>query len=527
MKKIKRITALALCMAIIVSAGSCNQNGGRSTEQSADTTTIAAVATTEDPNKEIDIQIDYDEMADIGEVDAVNEEGTGKLWESGKTAGTIKVLSWFDFHNIAPEKDIAELYAERFGGTVETEVVSSLEVTNRLGVLMAAGQSPDIMRMQNEFLPSFFLANRFTPMDDWFDVQSPLWSDMAGIIDQFAYNGEHYYYPYALTATEYGVTYNALELEEIGAPDPMELYFEGNWTWNEFEEICLQWKASNPDKYPIAWPGTFGVQLAATTGTPVIEFTGSEIKNNMKDANVIRTMEFIEKLVREECFWEGWHGPDGLESWLGTLFFIMPLDWAHPCGQEIFFKNQLEGEIRTVPMPRDPNADKYYMSGATSGYVVPSGALNPQGAAAFILASRIWATDPEVVEAQREEVLYDGGYFYIKCPECKYKFENERDEIGAVCPECNAPRKAKYKMTYTDEQMQIFDDLLDPTKFTFVFDCHRGFGDDMSQYMIDVFDGPISSLGETGYSYQLDSYYNTIESVFDEYRSDMTENSGS
>jgi len=42
-----------------------------------------------------------------------------------------------------------------------------------------------------------------------------------------------------------------------------------------------------------------------------------------------------------------------------------------------------------------------------------------------------------------------------------------------------------------------------------------------------VFDGPISSLGETGYSYQLDSYYNTIESVFDEYRSDMKENSGS
>ena len=45
---------------------------------------------------------------------------------------------------------------------------------------------------------------------------------------------------------------------------------------------------------------------------------------------------------------------------------------------------------------------------------VPSGTSNPQGAAAFLLASRIWATDPDVVYAQRKELLYDGGYFYIK-----------------------------------------------------------------------------------------------------------------
>ena len=62
-------------------------------------TTTTAV-TTEDPNKEIDIEVNYDEMADIGEVDSSNEEGTGKLWESGKTAGTVHVLSWFDFYNI-------------------------------------------------------------------------------------------------------------------------------------------------------------------------------------------------------------------------------------------------------------------------------------------------------------------------------------------------------------------------------------------------------------------------------------------
>ena len=519
MKKLRKIAALTLCMSVILSA--CNQGGGR-TEPSPDSTTAAAVTTTEDPNKEIDIEIDYDEMANIEEVDTSNEEGTGDLYESGKTAGNVKVLCFFDFLNIAPEKDIAELFAERFGGTVETEVVSSLEVSNRLGVLMAAGQSPDLMRSGEEYFPSFFINNRFTNLDGWLDMDAPMWADMKDIIEQYEYNGGHYYFPYAVTATGYGVTYNSLELEEIGAPDPMELYFEGNWTWNEFEDIMKQWMASNPEKFPLALPETFGVQFAATTGTAAIEFTGTEIINNMKDPNVMRAMEFAEKLKREGYVWEGWHGPDGLESWLGTLFFVMPADWALPCGQEIFFKNQLEGEIRTVPMPRDPNSDTYYMYGATSGYLVPAGAANVQGAVSYILASRIWSTDPDVVAADREEKMYDGGYFYIKCPECKFKFESERDEVDAVCPECNTPRKAKFKMIYTEDQQRVFDELIDPSKFTFVFDCHRGFGADIKQSIFDVFDGPMNS--DQSYSQLVTEYYNAIESGLDEFRAEMAEN---
>lgn len=524
MKNYKRIVAGALSVITVLGVGSCNSGGGR-TEPSADTTTAAAQTTTEDPNKEIDIEVDYDEMANIDAVDESNEAGTGDLWVAGQTAGTVHVLSWFDFHEIAPEKDIAELFAERFGGTVETEVVSSLDVSNRLGVLMAAGQSPDLMRSGDEFFPGFFLQNRFTNLDGYLDMESPTWADMKGIIEQYGYNGQHFYYPYAMTATAYGITYNSLELEEIGADDPMELYFAGEWTWDKFEQLCLDWKASNPDKYPISWPETGAIQLAATTGVPAIEFTGTEIKNNMKDPNITRAMEFVEKLKREECFWEGWHGPDGLESWLGGLFFVMPADWALPCGQEIFFKNQLEGEIKTVPMPRDPNSDKYYLYGGTSGYLVPAGSDNVQGAAAYILASRIWATDPDVVAADREEKMYDGGYFYIKCPECKYKFESERDTEDAVCPECNTPRKAKFKMIYTEEQQQVFDDMLDTSKFSFIFDCHRGFGTDIKQYVFNVFDGPV--VEDTSYTQLLAEYYNTIESGLDEYRADMAENMAS
>ena len=523
MKKTGKIISSVFAAVVVTASAGCGGSGGRTpsdTAAQAETTsaaeTAAAVTTTEDPNKEIDIDPDYKEIADIGEVNTQNELGAGKLYEAGKTADTIHALCWFDFYNVSPESDIAALFAERFGGTVETEIVSSLEIYDRLGILMASGQSPDIMRMSDMFFPSYFINNRFTALDDWLDKDSPTWAELGDIIDSFGYNGNHYYFPYALTATEYGITYNAKEIEELGMTDPMDLYFAGEWDWNAFEEIMLRWKNDHTDKYPLSWPTNFAAQLAATTGVSVIELDGKNIVNNLKDPNVVRAMEFIEKLYREEIFWDGWHGPDMLDSWSGTLFFMMPLDWALPCGQEFWFKNNYEGEIRSVPMPRDPDSDTYYLYGITSGYVIPSGAANTQGAVSYILASRMYASDLEVVAADREEKLYNGGYYFIKCPECKHKFEQERGEPGETCPECGAPRKAKYKLTYTPEQMQIYDDLVDPSKFTFVFSCHPGFGQDTADDLTEVFDS-LSTSGES-YSRILDEYYNRIETVLDSYR---------
>ena len=361
---------------MLVLGTTCCGTGGRSSgnnsgsDESAETS-AAAVTTTEDPNKDIDVQIDYDEMANIDTVDAQNENGVGKLYEAGKTADTVHALYWFDFHNVEPEKSITELFAERFGGTVETEIVGSLEINDRLGVLIASGQSPDIMRFTTDFYPSYFINNRFSALDDWLDKDSAVWSEISEIIDRFEYNGKHFYFPYALTTTEYGVTYCSKEIED-------------------------------------------------------------------------------------------------------------------------------------------------YMTGLTSGYVVTSGALNMQGAVSFILASRMYASDSEVVEANREELLYDGGYFYIKCPECKHEFESERGETGETCPECGTPRKTKWKLTYTSEQMQIYDDLVDPSKFTFIFSCHGGFGQDMIDTLDTIYNAPIVD-GDT-YNHILAEYENIIETTLEEYR---------
>ena len=522
MRTSKKALSALLASALIIGAAGCGGGGGRSGgaagggDAAAETT--AAVTTTEDPNKAIDTEANYDDMANIEEVNTANEEGAGKLYESGKTAGNIKVLCFYDFHNIEPDKSVAAVFAERFGGTVETDVCGSLEVAERLGVLMASGQSPDIIRTDWEFMPGYFIKNRVAPLDDWLDINSPIWADMSGIIEKWAYNGKHYYWPSNLTPN-YGVTYCTANVEATGCQDPTDLYFSGEWTWNEFEDILLKWKAIDPENVGISMGESSALHLAATTGTPAIEFTGTDIVNNLRNPAIMRAMEFAEKLSREDLVFPDWRGPDNAASWDNLMFFIMPSEWAITCGQETWFKKGLEGEIRTVPMPRDPNSDTYTILGDSYGYLVPTGASNMQGAAAWILAARIYRTDPEVVKKNRDELMYDGAYYYIKCPECKHQFESEFGEEGEVCPECNTPRKTKYKVVYDERQMQIFDDMVDPAKFNFVFDCHRGFGPDLKQQIIDIFDYPLK--GTESYVQMLEENYNVVEASLEDYRNDI------
>lgn len=269
MRTSKRVVSALLASTLIIGAAGCGGGGGRTTEAGNNggepAQTTSAVTTTEDPNKAIDTEVNYEDMANIEEVSSSNEEGAGKLYESGKTAGNLKVLCFYDFHNIEPDASVSKVYAERFGGTVETEICGSTEVPERLGVLMASGQSPDIIRSGWEYMPGYFINNRFQPMDDWLDINSPIWKDMSNILESYAYNGKHYYWPSNLSPN-YGITYCTANVEATGCKDPMDLYFSGEWTWNEFEDILLKWKAIDPENVGISMGESSALHLAATTG---------------------------------------------------------------------------------------------------------------------------------------------------------------------------------------------------------------------------------------------------------------------
>ena len=531
MKKTRKALSALLAAILAVGAGSCGQSGGGRApaatdggEASENNQQVAMVTTTEDPNKEFENQIDYDELSDIDSVDTSNENGAGPSYVSGQTAGNIRALCYYEFTNVSPEREILPMYAERFGGTVEVTMCTSLEYMEKLGVYIASGDSPDLVRYEWEMIPSGIIQNRFIALDDWLDKDSPVWSDMGNIIESFAYNGKHFYYPQTMSAN-YGVIYNTAAIEEIGGEDPMDLYFAGEWDWNAFEDLLKKWMAQSPDNIGIAKGESTPIHFCATAGVAAIEFDGKEIKNNMRSPEVTRTMQFIENLSKEGYVLPEWRDPGEGFTDGKLLYYIMPIEWGINSAMETHFKKGLDGEVRGVPIPKDPNSSEYSILGNTYGYLIPAGAKNVQGAVSWILAGRIYSTDPDVVAEKRDLMLYDGPYYYPKCTNCKHQFDSERGEEGELCPECNEPRRPKFKVTYSEEQMQVLDDMVDPGKFNFLFDCHRGFGADLTTTIKKVFDDPFN--GTDTYSHLLEENINVIETTLDPYRELVKEAIGS
>lgn len=67
-------------------------------------------------------------------------------------------------------------------------------------------------------------------------------------------------------------------------------------------------------------------------------------------------------------------------------------------------------DIMFVPLPKDPNADKYYLHLNTMAYLVPSGAKDVEAACVFINCMKLSKTDPSIQSVVKESILKDRKY---------------------------------------------------------------------------------------------------------------------
>lgn len=519
MKKSKKIVSAAMALSLVVGAGSCGGGGGRAPEDGTTTTTAPAATTT--LTNELDHEINYADQAQIDEVDTKNEEGTGPLYVSGQKAGLVKGLCYYDFNVETPE--LSEILADRFGGYIECEITSSGDAYfDKLNTLIAAGDSPDLVRYDWRAYPYGTLRNMYTALDDWLDIDSPLWEDEKEVIEQFSFLGKHYYFPQNIMPN-FCLIYNRVSLGEVGLSDPMDMYDSGEWNWDAFEDMLAKWCAQGDDYIGLRGGQWTALMFTNTTGTKVMEISGNEFINNMKNTEVQRTMEWLSDLNKQGLIINSpdWVEPNQAFIDGKLLFLSMGYEWGFTEAQSGHFKANLEQDFAFVPFPRDPQSDKYYHAADSFGYMVPAGAKNVQGAVSYILSSRIYETDPEVVAAERAEKMDSSPVYYAKCPECKYDFvENDKDDLD-TCPECNTKRRQKFKEYYSERQLNVLDDMRNPDKFELVYDASFGLGTDFDKIFINsadesLYDGPI--WYGSSYTQLRDQYFNVIESYLQPYR---------
>lgn len=392
-KKLSLITAAAMTAAMLSGCGSNDDGQTADTSYSAPKETTTATMAAEDAEIVEQVEVDAEKL------------------ENGK-------LRWLSFWSLEPEEGetvdvFLQLFKTKYGGEIEYIPTTDSTKYDDLATLVLGGNSPDMFPAADlDTFPGKASAGMFQPMDDYIDYDSELFPEGAKRInDMHSIGGKHYI---ACVAADAGtiILYNKNTISESGFDDPAELAYNNEWTWSAFKQMCYDFTDAEQDKYAIdGW--WYELAMMLSTGVPVIGMENGEVVNNVMDPSLARVQELFREMhnagvnfPRAEYNWK--EHPEKIGEGK-TLFY--------PVGSWQLYEPDISafgkpGEIMFVPMPRDENADEWYLSaaGGLDAYAMCKGAPNPEAVAAFIKCKLTANTDESVKEVNEKKLRGDYGW---------------------------------------------------------------------------------------------------------------------
>ena len=393
MKTFKKITAMISALAMLGTFTACNSDEGVASDVEVTSATTAPK------------QLSEEEQAAVQEVEITDE----KLEN-----GTVKWLATYDINpdKGKPKLFALELFETKYGGKIEYIPTTWENRYTDLSTMVLGGSAPDLFPAQEfDTFPSKVVDGMFQPFDDYLDFEDEsLWTEGAKkLADAHVMGGKHYVAP-VNTDSKCLMIYNKKTMEENGLDDPAELLAEGNWTWDTFREMCLEYCDREADQFAYdSW--YFETQFVLTTGVAPIAMENGLVKNNIDSAELERAENFMYELKKADL-----PLPKAEFNWTEQPQRIAEgktLFW--PCATWALWEADLskfgeQGEIMFVPMPRDPNADEYYLPANMDAYALCKGAENPEGAAAFIKCKLIAEKDEGSLAITENKYREDYGW---------------------------------------------------------------------------------------------------------------------
>ena len=307
-------------------------------------------------------------------------------------------IKWMAHYDINPTEGkvmppAIQLFKTKYDGKIEPTITTYADRYTKLATDVMAGDSPDFFPADDmDTFPRGAIRAMFQPIDDYIDLDSDLWKDSKSYCDEFLFQGKHYIAVIEPTPN-YACIYNRTTIEENGFEDPAELFKNDEWDWDVFTDMCVEFTNADEDKYALDgyW---YGKALSETSGVPMIGLENGQIVSNMSDPAIEKVQDRMYNLQKNGVVYprcdNNWNTRgsgetgEGLGSYL-TLFIPVGL-WAieGPPESTKLFGDIEAGEIMFVPMPKNPDADAYYVSARVNGYTICTGAPNPEGVAAYL-----------------------------------------------------------------------------------------------------------------------------------------------
>lgn len=392
MKKTKCIVSGILCLSMVFGMTACdNEDGGGGG---------MTVATTVE-----------DFTVDLGNITLAadkNENIKGK---------EVNYLGAYDITRSGDVKPAVTYFQDTYGATIKCQTMGDGEIMEKLAELIQSGDSPDLVDQRSNTFPYYIAKNTYMALDDYIDLTAPQWKDVAPFVEDYAIDGKHYYYPWAIYMCSRLLHYNRTKLAEYGLQDPKELYDKGQWDWDAFYDMMQTFVDKAKADCPTATGmyGSVGTTFIDTTGTPLVGFEDGKLVNNLNNANVDRAETFLENLKKQ-----GLSKLDFMADYSYNNVSIQPVvlgyaafqsvgDWCSG-GYSALEQENPDQKFMFVPMPKDPQADKHYIAMETMAYLVPEGAKDAEAACVFINCMRLTKTDPDIQSVVDESILKERKY---------------------------------------------------------------------------------------------------------------------
>ncbi|MBQ8377717.1 MAG: extracellular solute-binding protein [Oscillospiraceae bacterium] len=397
--KAKRILAFSLALATALSAFGC----GKDDENKKTTTT--------EPKKlESHQQEQLDNLAE-------NMENVRQL-ESSE-------IDWFSFWDINPteaeDKEIGAdlaLFQTKYNGKINYIQTTWEKKFDDLAALVLSNNAPDFIGADDmDIFPKCAIKDMIIPIDDYFDLDDPLWEGTKESADKFEFQG-HHYVSVIRNDPSYIVIYNKNTIEENGLDDPAQLFADGEWNWDTFSEMCIEFTNPDEDKYALdGW--YYEKAFLQSSGVPLIGIEDGDLVNNIYSETLADVNNMMYDLQKNGVVYpkhdHGWQLRGNLEgNGIGsglTLFYPIGL-WAieQPPSKTEVYGDIAAGEVMFVPVPNSAESDAAYVPSRVHAFCLVKGGKNPEGVAAYLDCARYCEIDNSTAEITLEQLTKDYGW---------------------------------------------------------------------------------------------------------------------
>jgi len=337
---------------------------------------------------------------------------TGDKLENGE----IKWLANWDINPDGTGKNVPTdlaAFQERYGGSVKFYQCEYSERYDKLAEYISSDEGIDFFYEGNlDAFPKGAVRGMFAPADDYIDFSSELWEDVEDLNDSFLWNGKHYICAIQATGDNVAVVYNKKTVQEAGLDDPADLYANGKWTWDTFQDMLEKFVDPDNQKYGIdGWWFEFG--LMNTVGIPPVDIDNGKLVNNIGTPEMERVQNWMFDLYNNNCvaIGVGDYGWTDKPAYIGEgkllfypvglyTFYTEKAQWSKTYGEDAFF----------VPMPKDPDADEYYVPTGLEAYMFVSGGANPEGVAKYLDCKRFILVDKDTRKIADDQMKEDYGW---------------------------------------------------------------------------------------------------------------------